>query len=50
MGYAVDEQRAVADTREAWKRGIGWHTSTTTYIELPDWFAAYAGAVKGEPA
>lgn len=33
MGYLVDEQRAIEDTREAWERGVGWHTSTTTYID-----------------
>ena len=48
MGYVVDEQRAIADTREAWRRAIGWHTSTTTYVELPRWFATYVQAVRGE--
>lgn len=46
MGYVVDEARGIADTREAWERGVGWHTSTTTYIELPPWFSAYARAVQ----
>jgi hypothetical protein len=48
MTYVVDRERALADTREAWQRGIGWHTSTDTYIELPEWFAAYHEAVRGE--
>ena len=45
LGYTVDEQHAIQDTREAWQAGIGWHTSTNRYIELPDWFAAYVQAV-----
>lgn len=46
MGYPVDEARAIADTREAWRAGIGWHASTDLYIRLPDWFAAYVRAVR----
>ena len=49
MGYAVNEERAVADTREAWRAGVGWHAATDRYIELPDWFAAYVRTVnRGE--
>jgi hypothetical protein len=47
MGYAVDAQRAVADTEEAWRCGIGWHTSTDRFIELPEWFASYGEALAG---
>lgn len=46
MGYTVDEARAVSDTREAWARGIGWHTSTERYAALPRWFEAYMNAVQ----
>jgi hypothetical protein len=46
MGYAVDEQRAIEDTRQAWQAGIGWHTSTNRYIELPEWFGRYVSAVE----
>ena len=46
MGYAMDLDRAVSDTREAWSRGIGWHTSTTRYAQLPPWFRAYVESVK----
>lgn len=46
MGYAVDETRAIADTREAWARGVGWHSSTERYIELPEWFDTYMQAVR----
>lgn len=45
MGYAMDARRAVADTREAWASGIGWHTSTQRYTALPPWFADYVAAV-----
>jgi hypothetical protein len=45
MGYYVDERRAIADTREALQRGIGWHTSTDRYINLPIWFASHLRAV-----
>ena len=45
LGYLVDEQRALADTREAWQCGIGWHTSTNRYIELPEWFGSYVQGV-----
>jgi hypothetical protein len=47
LGYTVDEQHAIQDTHEAWQAGIGWHTCTNRYIELPDWFSAYVQAVKG---
>ncbi len=50
MGYAVDEPRVVEDTREAWRAGIGWHSSTGRYIELPDWFGAYMRAVNSGDA
>jgi hypothetical protein len=46
MMYAVDEQRAIEDTREAWQGGIGWHTSTTRYVELPEWFGRYVSALE----
>ena len=46
MGYTVDEARAIEDTREAWGRGIGWHTSTDVYIELPEWFSRYHAALR----
>ena len=45
MGYRVDEDRAISDTREAWEAGIGWHTSTERFVELPEWFARYAEAL-----
>lgn len=48
MGYCVDEARAISDTREAWRSGIGWHASTDVYIKLPAWFAAYVQAVRKE--
>ena len=41
MGYDVDEARAIADSREAWGRGVGWHTSTDLHVNLPEWFDAY---------
>jgi hypothetical protein len=47
MRYFVDERRALKDTREALqRRGIGWHTSTGRYIDLPPWFARYVRKVK----
>ena len=46
MGYVVDEARAIEDTREAWRSGIGWHTSTSGYVELPEWFDGYVSAVR----
>jgi hypothetical protein len=46
MGYAVDEQRAIRDTHEAWQAGIGWHTSTNRYVELPEWFGRYVSAIE----
>ena len=45
MGYAIEEQRAIRDTREAWDAGIGWHTSTNLYVELPEWFGRYVSAL-----
>lgn len=45
MGYFVDEQRAIADTREAWSQGIGWHTATSHYIDVPEWFGRYLRSV-----
>ena len=45
MGYVVDEKQAVADTHEAWKRGIGWHTSTDRYTRIPEWFEPYVDTV-----
>jgi hypothetical protein len=44
MGYPVDAARAIADTHEARRLGIGWHTSTDRYTALPDWFEEYAAA------
>ena len=41
MGYAMTETQAVEDTREAWAAGFGWHSSTTRYTVLPDWFESY---------
>ena len=46
MGYAMDAQRAVADTEEAWRCGFGWHTSTDRFIEIPEWFDGYVAALK----
>ena len=45
MGYYVDERRAVADTLEAWRLGIGWHASTDRFVQLPYWFARYTQAL-----
>ena len=46
MGYVVEGRSAVDDTREAWRIGVGWHTATNRYVELPDWFESYFGALK----
>jgi hypothetical protein len=46
MGYEVNEQRAIADTREAWDRNIGWHMSTELYAKLPAWFESYLAAIR----
>lgn len=46
MGYPIDEQRAIDDTREAWQRGIGWHTSTDRYVDVPEWFGRYVEALR----
>jgi hypothetical protein len=48
LGYVIDEDVAVRDTRAAWSHGVGWHYSTDRYIELPAWFSGYVGAL-GEP-
>jgi hypothetical protein len=45
MGYYVDGRRACTDARDARQRGIGWHTGTDRYIELPSWFASYMQAL-----
>jgi hypothetical protein len=45
MGYFVDERRAIEDTQEAWRAGIGWHASTDRYTGLADWLERYAEAV-----
>jgi hypothetical protein len=44
MGYPLERERAIEDTREAWNAGIGWHTSTDRYVSLPDWFDDYMAA------
>jgi hypothetical protein len=49
LGYTVDERHAIRDTHEAWQAGIGWHTSTNRYVELPHWFPEYVRAVKRGP-
>ena len=41
MGYHVDAQHAIEDSREAHSAGIGWHAATDRYIELPPWFETY---------
>jgi len=41
MGYRVDLDRAVRDTREAWRLGVGWHTATDRYVRLADWLEPY---------
>jgi hypothetical protein len=46
MGYAVDRERAIADTREAWAAGVGWHAATDRYTRLPEWFEDYVAAVR----
>jgi hypothetical protein len=46
MPYAVTRDRAIADTREAWSCGIGWHTATERFTRLPDWFEDYVAAVR----
>ena len=46
MGYVVDGERAIEDARLARESGIGWHTATTRYTELPDWFNNYVRVVK----
>ena len=46
MGYGMDVETALRDTREAWESGIGWHTSTQRYTALPPWFGVYMAALK----
>jgi hypothetical protein len=46
MGYTVDAETAVRDTKEAWALGIGLHTSTDKFSELPAWYESYVAAVK----
>lgn len=41
MGYRVDGPKAVADAREAWGLGVGWHAATERYVKLPAWFETY---------
>ncbi len=41
LGHRIDCRRAAQDTLEAWSNGIGWHTSTDRYTDLPPWFSAY---------
>lgn len=47
MGVSTNVSLAqgVADTREAWSLGLGWHTSTEVHIALPPWFEQYVAAV-----
>lgn len=45
MAYPVDCERAIADTREAWACGVGWHTATERFTRLPGWFEAYVAAL-----
>lgn len=45
MGYRVDLDRALRDTREAWRLGVGWHAATDRYTRLPDWFERYLEAL-----
>ena len=47
MPYAVTRERAIADTREAWAAGIGWHTATERFTRLPEWFEGYVEGVRG---
>ena len=46
MGYPIDLDSAVRDTKEAWALGLEWHYSTDKFAELPDWFEAYLAAVR----
>jgi hypothetical protein len=46
MGYPVDLDTAVRDTKEAWALGLQWHTSTDHFTELPDWYEAYHAAIR----
>ena len=46
MPYAIARDRAIADTREAWACGVGWHTSTERFTRLPAWYEDYAAALK----
>jgi Spherulation-specific family 4 len=46
LGYHIDRDVAVRETREAWAHGIGWHYSTDRYTELPDWFSNYCRTVR----
>ncbi|WP_026370983.1 hypothetical protein [Kallotenue papyrolyticum] len=41
LGRSIDRHSASAETRAAWRCGIGWHTSTARYTELPPWLSAY---------
>jgi hypothetical protein len=46
MGYPVDLETAVRDTKEAWAKGIEWHTITDHFAELPEWYEAYLAAIR----
>ena len=46
MGYFVDLETAVRDTREAFAAGFQWHTSTDKFAYVPEWFERYVEAVK----
>lgn len=50
LGYPVDRDRGIADTLEAWNRGIGWHYSTNRYVRLPRWFGTYTKVVESVTA
>lgn len=46
MGYRTDLERAIRDTREAWRLGVGWHCATDRYVRLADWFEPYVEALR----
>ena len=46
MGYFVDLETAVRDTREAFAGRFQWHTSTDKFAYVPEWFERYVAAVR----